>query len=213
MFHKAGLKLALLRYGKGRNYKKSVKYYSIVLEEYYRDLTAYVTLLESIVAKNKVHSSRDIDFVPNVKLGSSSEDIKKYMGTPRSKVLKISKLKVDIYYYKVFIGGVKCKVEFHLYKDQLFYFRFSFSDISIQQREEILGVLVDKYGKELDIHSQVIKDAKGTCIFVDNTVNLKIHYFNVAGEFVSKLKFLAETEKEFKKRKTEHKLGDLYLKL
>lgn len=164
-------------------YKESYpcEYYYERLLEKSKDLSIYTGLLEHIKRKKSKASNKSIGFSKNISFGDVSKKyILKRFGQPKYKFFNLSLLNVNVFFYRIMLGGHKVKFELHFYKDKLFHYSYTFSYLNKVSKKQIIEMLEKKYinGEHLDFKEDYIHDMNDSTISFSGNHDFTINYIN-----------------------------------
>jgi hypothetical protein len=196
-----------------RNY-----YYERILEDY-KDFFEYFRILKLIKKNNIIYKTNTnitlVDGYDFKKIGKN-QIVKKYNKPRFIYVIDKQNIKIDIFFYKIYIGGYRTRLEIHLHKNNLFYYNYTFADsLSSSQKLDIIKILCEKYlsGQLIHISNHIIFDNNETNIYVEDTLELKIHYLNTNNHLVKYLNVAKNDQIIDKKIKMEKMREELYNEL
>ena len=151
----------------------------------YSDTNAYYDLISLLNDKIEIVSSTVIGNDESLKIGVTSYSSSiKHNGKPNYANNSSQKKDVKTLYYKQFIGEHKTKLELHFYKNNLFFYCYTFSHLKENDKEEIIKILEQKYfnSGSLDVQNNYLKDLNNIHIsFIDN-IDFTINYFDPKSE-------------------------------
>ena len=156
------------------NIKSGSNYYRERIKNSYRHREKYLELSYRASLKNKIKAD-DIDS----QLPLTKKGIRKEFGHPKFCIRNGQSIATEILFYKTHLDKFQAHVEFHFYKDRLFFYTYSFNNVSEPYRQEIINLLKEKYlqNQEFDHKNQIISDGQ-SLINVEAGFNFSIHYFS-----------------------------------
>ena len=150
-------------------------YYEISLDKYY-NVETYLQLVKN---KNKqaLTTEQDILFsTSSLFKDQPRKYLKRKYGNPNYEVShKFPFGVVNILFYKIFLGTQKVRLELHFFKNQLFFFNYTFSYLKDEDEKNlILKVLSEKYNLSQQINpaTQFITDKSGNAIMLMDSIAL-----------------------------------------
>lgn len=158
--------------------KNSIKgggnYYRERIKNSYRHREKYLELRYKASLKNKIEA----DQIDN-QLPLTNKGIRKEFGNPKFCIKNGQSIATEILFYRTHLGKFQAHVEFHFYKDRLFFYTYSFNNVSELYRKEIINLLKEKYlkGQRFNYKDQIISDGQ-SLINVEASFNFSIHYFS-----------------------------------
>lgn len=146
-------------------------YYSEYIANYYQDASAYARMLLIDSDKFALSTGKNLS-----DLNRSSGDVKKNVGKPFiEKIYKYDLFKTKIYFYRQIIGGHKGRMQFHFYKDKLFYYECYFPYVKEVEKNKLIDLLKFKYDlKHLDILRNYVVDKDGNILNFSNTFDSSV---------------------------------------
>jgi len=196
-----------------RNY-----YYERVLEDY-KNFFEYFRILKLIEKTNTISKTNtNITLVEgyDFKIIGKNEIVKKYNKPRFISVIDKKNIKINIYFYKIYIGGYRTRLEIHMHKNNLFYYSYTFAEsLTSDQKSDIIKILCEKYlsGQFINLSRHIIIDNNQTCVYVEDTLELKIHYLNKNNHIVYYLNSEKNNHIIDKKIKIEKMREELYNEL
>lgn len=142
--------------------------------QFYRDL------LKSIEQPNReIMIPRAVDIICNNKFPITQKDVKRECGKPKQTIKYDNIPDVDVLFYKQCMGGHKTKIEYHFFKNQLFFYGYIFSYVDKKQVQEIRTIIKEKYRVDEDISENDVKliDEFGNVIQLKWDVYFTVQYF------------------------------------
>lgn len=165
------------------NYNSYYSHYSYYqkLIEHYNDLSEYLRVIylykskESLKTNHLISTKEDIGFNT-----INKKQLLKEFKQPQSKHKMVDNdLNIEIYFYKVYLGEYRVRMEMHLSNDKLFYFNYTFiNHLTNHQKNDIITIIQDKYlkGATFDILTQKIVDKNEVVLHIEDLMEFKIHY-------------------------------------
>ena len=189
---------------KRKSYNYSRSYYYNRLLDGYKSIQLYLKLMNDLKNTNGIETNTKIQLIDNKKNNEINKKniIKKY-GNPNYKFICEDLSEIEILSYRQKLGSHKTRLEFHFYKDNLFFHTYTFSYLSPKEKNEIIKIIKDKYlGREYrDIKGHHIVDKNQNIILLNDIFDFSIKYSN-------KNNIVLETilnHNEFQKSKDENK--------
>ncbi len=168
--------------GKPADYSRHYYYYNI--SNKYESLNSYLTLLNKCSNVNSIPTNRRIRYSPKIEFGSTIKDVKK-----EKKYLRYTmhfSQNNTILFYRTMIGGYKTKLEMHFYKKKLFFYNYTFSNVSDNDKRNIISTIQEKYLNGVlpfDCSNQSIIDNYDNHVLVDNGMEFTINYISSKCDF------------------------------
>ena len=155
----------------------------------YQDLIEYKYLHNNSRRLNQIETKNSISLVKNLKLGDSINEVRKQFSvSPYVNSYKSKGLKRIILLYKIKSAGQKVKIEAHFYKNKLFFSKYTFSQVSESEQNNLVGLFGEKYGvKSLDFENKNIIDASNQCVKINTGSELSINYIQLENPFFEKM--------------------------
>jgi hypothetical protein len=201
-------------------YYHNINYYYQQLVEYYTDFSEYSRITDLYKKKELLATDQIISFQEDHLFNQKNK--KQILKKIRFKQalfkyrIKKNDLNIEIYFYKIKIGGFKVKLEIHFHERKMFYYNYTFTDYSNnQQLRDIIEIIQEKYldGLPMDIYTQNIIDQDQTVLSIENTMELRIHYISTKSSIIQTLSNYKETSTNMKVKAREKKQNDLKNKL
>lgn len=163
----------------GSNSSKSHRYYyyeNMLIK--YKSLIPYKSLYLKANRLNQISTNEEICYSLILKLGSSIQQVKKRLSYTKYQFShKSQNVKREVLLYRFKMAGQKVKLEMHFYKGSLFYYQYTFSYINENEKSEMLGLIVNKYGiKDINFENNTIIDGDNNCVLVNDYRDLSIGY-------------------------------------
>lgn len=170
-------------------------YYGKILSDF-NEIGSYITLFEECSNENYLKTKKEICFSNSLKFGSTAKDIKKKLHKPHYHIVGKAPVNTNVFIYKLFLGKHKVRLELHSFEDKLFLFKYTFSSLTPESKNEVIDILQKKYlSKSADFSNQNIVDNFNSCIHIDDSINFSISYLNLNCDFLRYIKQITETEK------------------
>ncbi|MGZ2368989.1 hypothetical protein ACXR6G_04325 [Ancylomarina sp. YFZ004] len=206
------------RNGLINRYYYSKYYYYSRLIEYYTDLSEYSRIIDLYKKKELSTTNKIIAFQEGYLFNQKNKKhiLKKFKYPQFKYRIRKNNLDIEIYFYKIIIGGHKVRLEIHLSDNKLFYYNYTFTrNLNNQQLRDIIRIIQEKYldGLSIDICTQSIIDQNQTVLDIENTMELKIHYIYTNSNIIQSLNIYKETSANKKVKSIEKKLTELRNKL
>ncbi len=159
---------------------KKLHYYS-TRNSYYESLLSlhsnkqfFNNLMKIINNSNKIKTNIEIKIIENKTINEISiKDIIRKYGNSHYKIINKDLLGIKILFFKRKIGKYKTKLEFHFFNKKLFFYTYNFSDLNIEDKNEIKEIIKKKY---LVKNFNYIIDKSNTIITLNDNVNFSISY-------------------------------------
>ncbi len=164
----------------------SKDYYKQKLDQY-KDLSGYCNILVVLSNKDPIYINTEIDLIHDRQSLVSQRDALKRYGMPDCKYpITHNSLKIEILFYRIYIGNYKARLELHFTDDKLFYYSYTLPYINRREEQETLNTLKSKYVKDIsfDYENNSIVDKNLFNLWIERVVNLKVHYFLNSPEVV-----------------------------
>ncbi len=193
-------------------------YYDEKLMEHYKDLSEYFRIITLIESKTSLKTNEIIAITEKQIFNPIKKKaiIKKYKQPHFKYKIQKKNLKIEIYLYKMYLGGYRVKLEIHMYENKLFYYNYTFrSNITNQQKQEIIKIIQDKYLQDclLDESKQNIIDENQTILQIENSLELKIHYMNAMDNVVQVMNIYKKYQEKEKYKNLWKKREELIQRL
>lgn len=204
----------LKRINYNRNSYYSKKYYYESLYDSFRDLKGYYELLV-FESHNLLKTDKIISLLKGQAFNVRKNKILEKYKKPRIRFRIIEQsFEIDIFIYIINLGEHPVRLEIHLNKGLLFYYKYSFSqseNINCKHKQKIIKIIQDKYlhGAAIDITSQNIIDKNQTILKIEDNVNFNIHYANFSSATFKELMNYREYYERRVARKNKMKLREL----
>jgi len=190
-------------------------YYETLLDKY-SDGEFYSNLITNLNVLNGIKVNAEIRHLNNKTFNRTViKDIIKKYGKPNYKIIYKDLLEIKILFYKHKISRHKTKLEFHFFKNNLFFYNYTFSYLNHEDKDEIIKIFKEKYFVE-KYHNMInsyIIDKNNNYIIMDDNIYFSINYLcgkNIAWEKILEYTYLKKI-KDVNKHKKHRKL--LYDKL
>ncbi|RPH33756.1 MAG: hypothetical protein EHM93_03720 [Bacteroidales bacterium] len=153
-------------------------YYYERLFEKYTDATSYLSIVASVQSKQNIVSQRLISFNKNEFKNTTKQDVYKQYGKPNYQIKTNKVLKTELFFYRVFIGGHRVKLDLHFYNNSLFFYSYTFSYLREDEKYQIVNLIEKKYldEKPFDYNNFVIIDGKQSIINIIDSMDFTINY-------------------------------------
>ncbi len=208
--------ISMITKTKKSSYYLSYKHYDSIVDKY-RNGQYYGNLLKRIKNDKKINSDAEIALVKNKLLNKIGErDVIKKFGKPVFKFNHDNLPNINILLYREKLGKHKVKTEYHFFKNSLFLYSYTFSNLSSNDKSEMLEVIQKKYfnGDSIDFKNEYIADKNSNLILVNNNdLSFSIYYlcdlktaFDKISEYMDFKKTEAIRKEEFIKKKLYKKL-------
>lgn len=185
---------------------KSKSYYQNYNLSRYKSLETYLNIYHNCIEKKEVITDTEICFSPNIKFGSTIQDVKR--DNPHGCNVLESTEDITILFYRIKVGNYKFRLEMHFFKNKLVFFNYIYR--SSQSRKMILNVFTKKYLnskdiKLLDTSKIYLTDGLRNHLEIDNSVFLSVHYFTFKYGFFD---YLNKMNKNHRMRKVKVQESD-----
>ena len=188
-----------------RNY-----YYENLLMEHNRG-SLYFILMKDLKNTNGIETNTEIQFMDNKKNNEINKEciIRKY-GIPSYKFIYEPLPEIEVLFYRQKLGSHKTKLELHFFKNKLFLYTYTFSHLSLKDKNEIIKIIKEKYLERecKDIINYNIVDKNKNIIMLNDGVDFSIKYSrknNIDLETILKNNEF-QNSKEENKRKRDKKI-------
>lgn len=193
---------------KSFHYSRS-NYYRRRLDES-KSVQLYLKLMSDLEFTNGIKTNTEIQLIDNKKDNEINKKniIRKY-GRPNYKFICEDLTEIEILFYRKKIGSHKAKMEFHFYKNSLFLYTYTFSYLSLEDKNEIIKIINEKYLEReyKDIINHHIVDENKSTIILNDNLDFSIKYLdknNIAFETILKQdKFQKSKDENERKRDKE----------
>lgn len=194
------------------------QYYYGKLIEHYKDFSEYSRIIDLFKKKELLTSNRIITIQDDSLFNQSNKKriLKKFKGPQFKYRIRKNNLDIEIYFYKIIIGGHKVRVEIHFSESKMFYYNYTFTSyLNNQQHCDIIKIIQEKYlnGLSIDVCVQSVVDQNKTILSVENVMELKIHYICLSSNIIQNLAIYKETSANKKMKSIERNRDDLRIKL
>ncbi|MCK0131039.1 hypothetical protein MWU59_05925 [Flavobacteriaceae bacterium F08102] len=176
-------------------------YFQRTLKHVYGHHEKYLELKHQTSLKTEINCHPIPQAFPN-----SKKELKKVMGTPNFLIANPSNIGVEILCYKGYFEEFKSEIEFHFYRDILFYYKYTFISISETNYHQILQCVSKKYAqnKPLNPAKEYITDGR-TWLALNLGFNLDLHFFtpnhqDILDEFSTRIRKQKKEERRLDKR-------------
>ncbi len=165
---------------KSSTYPHNSEYpFTQVLLARYGNGSFYCNLIKSINENKKIKTDVEIKLIGNKILNKITlEDIINNHGIHSHQITMNDLLGINIVTYKQRIGIFKVNIDFHFFKNNLFFYNYIFTNLNATNKNEIIRILENKYlDKNLfNIKDNYIIDVNENIILLDDSVNFSISY-------------------------------------
>jgi hypothetical protein len=161
------------------------KYYYESMIDKYKDLSAYYNL-ELVNTKKSLFTNKAITLIKGQKFNLKRKQIIENFGKPRVKFrIREQSLIIDILIYKIYLGEYPIRLEIHMNKGNLYYYKYTFiskQTMTSEDKQKIISIIQDKYlqGSQIDIATQNIINKHKKVLQVEDDVNFKIYYMDLS---------------------------------
>lgn len=203
---------------KGKYYSSeyySRKNYYEKLFDKYSDATSYYSLINTIQNKQNIVSKRLITFNNKKYVNITKQDIIKQYGKPNYQIVTNKKMKTELIFYRLCIGGHKVKLELHIHNNHLFLFTYIFSYLKVDEKYQIIKLIEKKYLKQpLDYSNLVIIDNKQSVINITDSIDFTINYICcIDSDFFQKIEKMKDNQSLALEKNKKRVAVELYRKL
>ena len=203
--------------GKKKSDYNPRRYYYESLFERYKNLSGYYNLMEMLSTKSGLKSNETISLINGHSFNLERTLVFENFKNPWKKFrIKKLGLTIDIFIFKLFLGGYPAHLEIHMTKEHLFYFKYAFSgNISELDKQTMIEIIQNKYlnGCKIDISSQNIVDSSQTILQIEDGVNFNFYYSNLNSQVFQKLNRHKQNYDRRKSKEKEIKVEELRKKL
>ncbi len=160
--------------------------------DHYKDLSGYFTLPFTI-PNNAFKTDEAISLISGKNFELTKKEITQKFGVPRAKFrIRKDNLAINIYIFNLTLGEYPVRLEVHMNRNVLFYFKYSFSatiNITKEDRLFILQIIKEKYLHKgaLIKMPQTIFDKNQTLLQIVDDVNFEISYINLRSAALQEL--------------------------
>ncbi|MEO9571936.1 MAG: hypothetical protein ABJH82_07020 [Polaribacter sp.] len=165
----------------------------------YKSKSYYLTLYLNSDENKKEYTNINIYDTNNLKFGITYREAKKKIAYKDS-VVKKDLVNSLVLIKKTTVGDYPTKLVLHFYKNSLFLFNYTFSNLDKNDKNSIKKILKEKYlnkNTQFDFSSQTILDHAGNYIVIEDDVYFTINYLSSKHQF---FKLLNEEEIELNKK-------------
>lgn len=206
------------RKGLTNKYYSDKYYYYSRLIEHYTDLSEYLRIIDLYKKKELSTTNKIITIQEGCLFNQNNKKqiLKKFKHPHFKYRIRKNNLDIEIYFYKIIIGGYKVRLEIHLCEEQMFYYNYTFTrNLNNQQLRDIIKIIQEKYlnGLSINICTQSIIDENQTVLDIENTMELKINYICTNSNIIQSLNIYNETSANKKMKSLEKKQTELRNKL
>lgn len=191
------------------NAKRSTYRYTEDVVEKYRSLIEYKYIHNNSKRLNQIGTNTSIKLMNGLNLGDSIDQVrKKFRISPYVKVFKSRGIRRTILLYKFKVNGQKVKLETHFYKNELFFSKCIFSDLSLNKaaKKELSNHFGNKYGvNKLDFIQKNIVDSSNQSVKLNTQGEVAISYVNLNSLFFERM----QEKMAVKANEVEINYGDL----
>ncbi len=161
-------------------------YYEILLDKY-RDGLFYSNLINNLKKTDGIKTDTEIRLFDN-KIPNEvviNDIIRKY-GKPNYKIIYEDLFEIKVLFYRQKLGEHKTKVEFHFFRNNLFFYTYTFPYLNLENKNEIIQMIKEKYleGKSEDIINNFITsnlsyivDKNKNIILYNDSIDFSIYYY------------------------------------
>lgn len=195
-------------------YTRVNSYYFLSIIRRYKDISIYLNLFSSSTASRKIFSNKEIYYNDKLKFLSTIRSAKRIV--PTKVLIRKTFSDYTILLFKTTIGGYSTKLMMHFYKNSLFLYNYTFTNLSKKDKELIKRIIQEKYLVDklnFDTTSQVIIDHDNTVISIKDTMYFTVNYISLKHPFFN---FLKKTKMKIEKdeaKKEQQKKEELFDKL
>jgi hypothetical protein len=190
-------------------YSRSSYYENLLVEHNNGQL--YLILMKDLKNTNEIETNTEIQFMDNKKINEINKEciIRKY-GNPNYKFINGALSEIEILIYRQKLGSYKTKLELHFFKNNLFLYTYTFSYLTLKEKNEIIKIIKEKYLERecKDIINYNIVDKNKNIIMLNDGVDFSIKYSrknNIDLETILKNNEF-QNSKEENKRKRDKKI-------
>ena len=193
-------------------------YYYDRLVEHYKDFSTYFKLISLIETNDLLKTKKLITIKDKLVCNKiTKRTIKKEFKKPQFEYkIQEKNLRIEIYFYKIYLGAYRAKLEIHMNEGRLFYYNYTFtSNLNNLERQEIINIIQEKYleNELFDESKHIIIDTNGTILHIENSLELKIHYINTNDDIVQLLSIYKQQQEKKQYKIVEQKRKELMKKL
>lgn len=177
VFDKSKLLISKI-FNKSNSFYPSRYYYHAVLNRHNNGVF-YNGLIKSIENYGNIKTSKNIKLLKNKSLNSTTlKDVKRKFGRFNNRIINDELYDVKVLLYKHKIGRYKAKMELHFYKNRLFFYAYTFSYINMDEKEEIINIIKDKYLKvdSVNLFDKYIVDQNENIMMINDKIEFSIYY-------------------------------------
>lgn len=198
-----------------RKYYSRENYYEKLFDKY-SDATSYFSLINTIQNKQNIVSKRLITFNNKKYVNITKQDIFQQYGRPNYQIVTNKKLKTELIFYRLYIGGHKVKLELHIHNNHLFLFTYIFSYLKANEKYQIIKLIEKKYldQQQLDYSNVVIIDNRQSVINITDSINFTINYICcINSDFFQKIEKIKDNQTLSLEKDKKRVAVELYRKL
>ena len=172
----------------GNTRKSTYRYTEDILEKY-NSLIEYKYIHNNSKRLNQIGTEKSISLMKGLKLGDTINQVRsRFKVSPYVKMYSSKGVRRIILLYKIKLGGQKVKVEAHFYKNQLFFSKCIFSNVSDTVCNELTNHFGEKYGvSNLDFTHKNIVDASNECVKLTTGTEIAVSYIQLNNPFFERM--------------------------
>lgn len=171
----------------------------------------YSSLLKNCIPHNCIKTNVEICFNSSLKFGTFINDAVKIIEDENYHIRYNQSLHIEVIFFRMSVGNHRVKCQMHFFKNRLFLYNFTFSDMKEFEINEIFNVLQIKYLPNSQNYSkQNIIDDYNNYIQISNEVELRINYLSLNSPVFNKITLHLLHINERESNKNNNHYNELY---
>lgn len=129
--------------------------------------------------KEPLHTDGGFYLRKGLHFGQSAQDVLAKWGKPEHKVKLRKGVDIEIFMYRLKVGGMKTKCEIHFIDNRLYHFCYRFRRPEQEQKKRIYNIVEFKYltGAEVGLkNGSVVEDKNGNWLSVEDKFDFVVNY-------------------------------------
>ncbi len=188
-------------------------YYQKTINEYSKP-GKYFQIFTELNKRRKLHTERTIALIGDKPMWQTTKkEVIRNFGYPHYQTSnQFFNCKCEVLLFKIKLNGFKTKLEVHLYRDRVFYYRYIFSYLSSQDSSTINNLLRDKYNNNSDVKFEQCKfiNSEYVSISINDSIELSISYVHEKAEFFELVNDIRSKVHQGKEDKKKNEMQNLY---
>ena len=193
--------------------QKNYRYFIIILRKY-QDISIYLQLFSNALNSKKITSKKEIYYHQKLKFSCTIKSAKKLVNG--NLILKKRFANYSILLFKTVVGGYSAKLMMHFYKNSLFLYNYTFTNLNEDDKKYIKTIIEEKYlgyKPKFNASKQVIIDNNSNAISIEDNLYFTINYISLKHPVFNELKNNEIEQEKNKIKKEELKKEELFNKL